>query len=128
MNDAITLFGNNLFILGSVGGLFFIAKWWGANHLSKDNHVLISSLSLIFIAVAFRIGWWALALSIEGTEVVAVYPEFFYGWKWAMTLVTSIIYVIGVIGLIHVIEDLTLYERIGLGVAAMVTALLFSFL
>tara|TARA_R110000737_G_scaffold301757_1_gene308736 strand:+ start:131 stop:514 length:384 start_codon:yes stop_codon:yes gene_type:complete len=123
LSSLVTEFGNNVFVISAVFGLWYAVNWHNKG-LTNGSATLIKAWVCIVIAVFFRIGWWVFGLKLapEG----AIYHPFFTEWMWVTALPTAGLFTYGVLLFIDSIDRMKPKDKFINFAACMVIAALLA--
>lgn len=123
LGNLATEFGNNVFVISAVFGMWYAFNWRKAG-LTNGSATLIRAWVCIITAIAFRIGWWVLALRLAVEN--ETYNMTFVEWKWAITIPTAVIFAYGVLLFVDSIDRMTNRNKFINFAACMVIAALLA--
>jgi hypothetical protein len=102
MTNFLTEISNNAFILASLYMTVECRRWYKKYGKEWQYMLFLVGITLIFISVAVRVGWWSPALKFA--EVGETYHPFFVEWKWLPTFLSSVGFVTGAVLLVGFVE------------------------
>ena len=123
MGDAVTEFGNIVFVLSAVFGMYYALSWHKTG-LTNGSATLIKAWVCIITAVFVRIGWWVLALRLANEG--QTYHPMFVEWKWIVSVPTAILFTYGVILFVDSIDRLKPKDKYISFTACMILAALIA--
>ena len=123
MGNVATEFGNIVFVLSAVFGMFYALSWHKTG-LTNGSATLIKAWVCIITAVCGRIGWWVLALRLA--DEGQTYHSFFTEWKWAIAVPSAVLFTYGVILFVDSIDRLRPKDKYISFTACMVLAALLA--
>ena len=109
LGNLVTEFGNNVFVISAVFGLYYAFNWRRSG-LTNGSATLIKAWVCIVSAVAVRIGWWIFGLKLapEGH----IYHPFFPEWMWVISLPSAALFTYGVLLFVDSIDTMKKKDKL----------------